>query len=110
MSRPRIVQKESEHATLRISIQSVVGWTGNVKSKEWFSKAERFVRSYTNGIVETLDGSGENFGFERLRDGLAPGGSSRVVHDRVVLELDRFRGEERVYDDRSLVVMTRRSC
>jgi hypothetical protein len=62
---------------------------------------------YTDGIVETLDGAGDSFGFERLREGLASGGSSQVVHDRVLHELDTFRGEEPVYDDRSLVVMNR---
>jgi len=62
---------------------------------------------YTDGIVETLDGTGESYGFDRLRDGLVSGGSSRAVHDGVLLDLDRFRGEEPVNDDRSLVVMTR---
>jgi serine phosphatase RsbU (regulator of sigma subunit) len=65
---------------------------------------------YTDGIVETLDGAGDSFGFERLRDGLAPGGSSKRVHDRLLRELESFRGEEPVHDDRSLVVMTRRKC
>jgi len=63
---------------------------------------------YTDGIVETLDRAGESFGFDRLRDGLASGGAARAVHDRVLHDLDRFRGEEPVYDDRSLVVVTRR--
>ena len=63
---------------------------------------------YTDGVVETLDAAGESFGFERLRKGLAPGGSSNAIHDRVLRELDRFRGEEPVYDDRSLVVINRK--
>lgn len=29
---------------------------------------------HTDGVVETLDGAGESFGFERLREGLVPGG------------------------------------
>jgi hypothetical protein len=62
---------------------------------------------YTDGVVETLDASGESYGFDRLRRALAPGGSSRVIHDRVIHELDRFRGDEPVLDDRSLVVITR---
>jgi len=62
---------------------------------------------YTDGVVETLSASGESYGFERLRRVLARGGSSRVVHDRVIRELDRFRGDEPVLDDRSLVVVTR---
>jgi len=64
---------------------------------------------YTDGVVETLNAAGESFGFERLREGLVAGGSSRVVHGRVLTELDRFRGEEPVYDDRSLVVVSRES-
>jgi sigma-B regulation protein RsbU (phosphoserine phosphatase) len=62
---------------------------------------------YTDGGVETLDSAGESFGFDRLREVLASGGSSRAVHDRVLRELDLFRGQEPVYDDRSLAVMTR---
>lgn len=62
---------------------------------------------YTDGVVETLDGAGESFGFERLYKGLAPGGSSEAIHDRVLRELDRFRGDEPVYDDCSLVVISR---
>jgi len=62
---------------------------------------------YTDGVVETLEVGGESFGFERLRDGLAPGGASQVIHDRILNELDRFRGDEPVYDDCSLVVVSR---
>lgn len=62
---------------------------------------------YTDGVVETLDTAGESFGFERLRKALAPGGWSETIHDRVLRELDRFRGEEPVYDDCSLVVISR---
>ena len=62
---------------------------------------------YTDGIVETLDSAGESFGYDRLRRMLEPGGPSRAAHDRVLAELDRFRGEESVYDDCSLVVVSR---
>ncbi len=62
---------------------------------------------YTDGVVETLNSAGEAFGFERLREILAAGGSSLAVHDRVLRELDLFRGQEPVYDDRSLAVMAR---
>jgi sigma-B regulation protein RsbU (phosphoserine phosphatase) len=64
---------------------------------------------YTDGLVETLDQAGESYGFERLRRGLARGGSSGEIHDRVLHEFDRFRGDEPVYDDRSLVVICRQS-
>jgi serine phosphatase RsbU (regulator of sigma subunit) len=63
---------------------------------------------YTDGMVETLDREGESFGFERLQNGLAPGGSSEAIHDRVLRELDGFRGDELVYDDCSLVVINRK--
>ena len=65
---------------------------------------------YTDGVVETLDSAGESFGFDRLRQILAAGGTSRAVHDRVLRELDLFRGQEPVYDDRSLAVMTRQEA
>ena len=64
---------------------------------------------YTDGVVETLEPGGESYGFERLREGLAPGGASQAIHDRILGELDRFRGDEPVYDDRSLVVINRDS-
>ena len=63
---------------------------------------------YTDGVVETLDAAGESFGFERLQKELAPGGSSGTIHDRVLRELDLFRGDEPVYDDCSLVVINRK--
>jgi sigma-B regulation protein RsbU (phosphoserine phosphatase) len=61
---------------------------------------------YTDGIAGTLDQAGESFNFDRLRDGLAPGGAGRAVYG-VLGDLDRFRGEEPVDDDCSLVVVTR---
>ena len=62
---------------------------------------------YTDGVVETLNVAGDSFGFERLQKELVPGGSSAEIHDRVLRKLDRFRGDEPVYDDRSLVVINR---
>ena len=64
---------------------------------------------FTDGVVEALDRASESFGFERLQKGLAPGGSSEAIHDRVLRELDRFRDDEPVYDDYSLVVINRKS-
>jgi serine phosphatase RsbU (regulator of sigma subunit) len=63
---------------------------------------------YSDGVVETLDETGESYGFERLRGGLAQGGRSGEIHDRILSELDAFRGDAPVYDDRSLVVISRR--
>lgn len=62
---------------------------------------------YTDGVVETLNPSGEAFGFERLSAALAPGGSSRAVHDRVLGEVEGFRRDEPVLDDLSLVAISR---
>ncbi len=62
---------------------------------------------YTDGVVETLNPAGESFGFERLHNLLVSGGPSCGVHDRVLRELDVFRGQEPVYDDRSLAVISR---
>jgi len=64
---------------------------------------------YTDGLVETVGPSGESFGFERLSSALTPGGATRVVHDRVLREVDAFRGDEPVLDDCSLVVVSRHS-
>jgi serine phosphatase RsbU (regulator of sigma subunit) len=61
----------------------------------------------TDGVVETLDPSGASYGFDRLRDILAAGGSCREVHDRVLEDVDSFRGDEPIHDDRSLVVIER---
>lgn len=62
---------------------------------------------YTDGIFESVDAAGEAFGFGRLRAALAPGGSSREIHDRVLGLLDGFRGGEPLYDDCSVVVIRR---
>ena len=62
---------------------------------------------YTDGVVETLNQAGSSFGFDRLHGALAHGGDCRIVHDRVLRELDLFRGQEFVYDDCSLAVVTR---
>ncbi len=64
---------------------------------------------FTDGVFETLDGAGESFGFERLKAAVAQGGSSRSVHDRVLRQVDEFRGDEPLYDDCSVVVVSRES-
>jgi serine phosphatase RsbU (regulator of sigma subunit) len=62
---------------------------------------------YTDGMPETVNATGEAFGFERLRRSLESGGPGHAIHDRIVAEVDRFRGDEPVHDDRSLVVIRR---
>lgn len=64
---------------------------------------------YTDGIPEAVDKSGESFGYERLQHPVQPGGTAQQVHDRLLVELSDFEGEEPPLDDRSLVVMQRLS-
>lgn len=78
-----------------------------MNAKQWFDRAAGFVRSHTDGVVETLDPSGASFGFDRLRNALARGGACREIHDRVVDDVDGFRGDEPIHDDRSLMVIER---
>ena len=62
---------------------------------------------HTDGIAETLDPSGDNYGYDRLRRALGFGGSSTAIHDRIVREMVSFQGDAKAHDDRSLVVVTR---
>ena len=62
---------------------------------------------YTDGMPETVNPAGEAFGFERLRHSLENGGPGQAIHDRIVAEVDCFRGDEPVHDDRSVVVIRR---
>ena len=65
---------------------------------------------FTDGVFETLDGAGESFGFERLKAAVMPGGTSRSVHDQLLQQVDEFRGDEPLYDDCSVVVVSRESA
>jgi len=62
---------------------------------------------HTDGIAETIDPSGEDYGYDRLRRSLELGGSTTAIHDRIVREVVSFQGDAVVHDDRSLVVVTR---
>jgi hypothetical protein len=62
---------------------------------------------YTDGIVETVDPSGADYGYDRLRRALAFGGSCAAIHDRIVREVVSFQGDAVTLDDRSLVVVMR---
>ena len=62
---------------------------------------------YTDGIVETLDASGVDYGYGRLRKTLEFGGSAAAIHDRIVREVSAFQGDAPALDDRSLVVVSR---
>jgi len=62
---------------------------------------------YTDGVPEELSPDGEAFGFDRVRSLVAHGGRAQALHDRLAAEMERHRGDERVHDDRSLVVVER---
>ncbi len=63
---------------------------------------------YSDGLPEALASkSGEDFGFERLHELLAPGGEPGGLHDRILSAFDHFRGEEPLADDFTLVVLGR---
>lgn len=62
---------------------------------------------YSDGVPETTNHEEATFGFERLHDLVASGGSAVAVHDRTVAALDRFSGGSVQLDDRSLVVVSR---
>ena len=62
---------------------------------------------HTDGIAETLDPSGDDYGYDRLRRALEFGGSATAIHDRIVREMVSFQGDATAHDDRSLVVVTR---
>jgi hypothetical protein len=63
---------------------------------------------YTDGMPEALGDDGATaFGFDRLRELLALGGTAAGVHDRLVGRFEAFRGQEPLQDDVSLVVVER---
>lgn len=64
---------------------------------------------YSDGLTEAQNEAGEFFGDQRLLD-LLPGLDglrSQQAGDRLVAEIDRFVGEERVHDDLSVIVLTK---
>jgi serine phosphatase RsbU (regulator of sigma subunit) len=62
---------------------------------------------FTDGIAETIDPSGADFGYERIRRAVGLGGSTAAIHDRVVRDVLTFQGDAAALDDRSLVVISR---
>ena len=59
------------------------------------------------GIPEAVDENGEAFGFERLEQSFAAEGTPQEVHDRILSDLADFEGDQKLRDDRSLVVIAR---
>jgi sigma-B regulation protein RsbU (phosphoserine phosphatase) len=62
---------------------------------------------YTDGIPETVNPSGQAFGFERIAAQTRAETEPRVLHDRLLAALDAHRGNSPMLDDLSLVVMRR---
>ncbi len=62
---------------------------------------------YSDGLPEAVDREGRAFGFERVAELLAPGGSARQVHERMLVALKGFIGAEPLADDVSLVAVER---
>jgi hypothetical protein len=62
---------------------------------------------YSDGLPEGVDRKGESFGYERLREMVSAPGTPRVVHERILLAFDEYRGDEPLADDFSLVVLGR---
>ena len=61
--------------------------------------------SYTDGLTETLNEQGEEFGVERLKELLMEEKDSELkdLHQRVFASLDRFRGNNSYSDDITLL-------
>jgi serine phosphatase RsbU (regulator of sigma subunit) len=62
---------------------------------------------YTDGVAETLDPTGADYGYDRVRRALELGGPVAAIHDRIVREMVSFQGDAPAYDDRSIVVISR---
>lgn len=62
---------------------------------------------YTDGIAESRDAAGKDFGFERLRRLVTAGGAAETLHNGVLYELDRHRGDTPLSDDVTLVILER---
>lgn len=62
---------------------------------------------YSDGLPEALSTDGRAFGFERLAELLAPGGTPQEVHDRILAAFDRHTAGEPLRDDLTLVAVSR---
>jgi len=62
---------------------------------------------YSDGLVEARNAAEEDFGVERLRRLLPElrGLTAEAAGGRLLAEVDRFMGEERLHDDLSLVTV-----
>lgn len=62
---------------------------------------------YSDGLPEAVDGAGQAFGFDRLRQLVAAGGSPQEVHDRILAAFDRHVAGTALKDDLTLGVVQR---
>lgn len=62
---------------------------------------------FTDGVAEAVDPQGRDFGFERVRQGVAGGGAAQTVHDALLHAFESHRGGAPLTDDVTLVVLER---
>ncbi|QQR72189.1 MAG: SpoIIE family protein phosphatase [Holophagales bacterium] len=62
---------------------------------------------YSDGLPEGVGRDGQAFGFERLRELVALGGTVEAIHARILAAFDTRHGTEAPADDLTLVVMAR---
>jgi serine phosphatase RsbU (regulator of sigma subunit) len=62
---------------------------------------------FSDGIVEAVDPTEADYGYERLHRAFGLGGTARTIHDRIVREVSAFQRDAPAHDDRSLVVVSR---
>jgi sigma-B regulation protein RsbU (phosphoserine phosphatase) len=83
-------------------------WTFHEGSRRGFETGEVIVLG-TDGIWETRNEAGEQFGTERLKDIVrrSAGRTAEEIRDAVTQAVDAFRGERAQQDDVTLVVVKR---
>ncbi len=92
--------------SLPAGIRESSSWTKESASLE---PGDRLVL-FSDGLPEAVNGpDGEAFGFRRIRELVAPGGTPQEIHDRILQALDAHMGDEPIADDLTLVVVGRHS-
>lgn len=62
---------------------------------------------YSDGVTESTDSSGEEFGVRRLRDSVrsASADSSHVLLEHIISDVQRHRGDTMLFDDLTIMVV-----
>ncbi len=62
---------------------------------------------YSDGVTESVDSSGEEFGIRRLRDSVrsASADSSHVLLEHIISDVQHHRGDTALFDDLTLLVL-----